>query len=95
MIRLILADSIPEVTVPSPLTGSPSTPVHAISCDDLCRAYAEHLKVDIRPYLRDLKKIQLRRCLQSGFRFYHPNRVVGDDAFHRGLALHPWYYQEK
>jgi SAM-dependent methyltransferase len=95
MIRLISAESIPEVTAPSPLTGSPSTPVHAISCEDLSAIYAQRLQVNIRPYLGDLEIIHLRRCPQSGFRFYHPNRVVGDDAFYRGLAMHPWYYQEK
>lgn len=95
MIRLIPAESIPEVKAPSPLTGSPSTPVHAISCEDLSAVYAQRLQVNIRPYLGDLEIIHLRRCPQSGFRFYHPNRVVGDDAFYRGLAMHPWYYQEK
>jgi SAM-dependent methyltransferase len=93
MIRLIPAESMQEATAPSPLTGFPSAPVHAIPCDDLSRIYAEHLQVDIRPYLGDLKEIQLRRCPKSGFRFYHPNGVVGDDAFYRALAMHPWYYQ--
>ena len=93
MIRLIPANLMKAVTAPSPLTGSPSIPVHGIPCEDLIQVYAQHLQVNIRPYLGDLQEIQLRRCPKSGFRFYHPNRVVGDDGFYRALAMHPWYYQ--
>ena len=95
MIRLIPAELMQAVTAPSPLTGSPSTPVHGISCEDLIQVYAQHLQVNIRPYLRDLQEIQLRRCPESGFRFYFPQKVVGDDAFYRALAVHGWYYQEE
>ena len=95
MIRLIPAELMQAVTAPSPLTGSPSTPVHGISCEDLIQVYAQHLQVNIRPYLGDLQEIQLRRCPESGFRFYFPQKVVGDDAFYRALAVHGWYYQEE
>ena len=95
MIRLIPAELMQAVTAPSPLTGSPSTPVHGISCEDLIQVYAQHLQVNIRPYLGDLQEIQLRRCPDSGFRFYFPQKVVGDDGFYRALAIHGWYYQEE
>ena len=95
MIRLIPAELMQAVTAPSPLTGSPSTPVHGISCEDLIQVYAQHLQVNIRPYLGDLQEIQLRRCPESGFRFYFPQKVVGDDGFYRALAIHGWYYQEE
>ncbi len=95
MIRLIPANLMQAVTAPSPLTGSPSIPVHGIPCEDLIQVYAQHLQVNIRPYLGDLQEIQLRRCPESGFRFYSPQKVVGDDGFYRKLAVHSWYYQEE
>jgi SAM-dependent methyltransferase len=95
MIRLIPANLMQPVTAPSPLTGSPSTPVHGISCEDLIQVYAQHLEVNILPYLGDLQEIQLRRCPESGFRFYFPQKMVGDDGFYRALAVHSWYYQEE
>ena len=80
--------------VPSPLTGKPTEPVHSIDVEDLARAYEKGLQVDIRSYLQGVSSLVLRRCRESGYRFYHPGHVVGDDPFYRALARHDWYYQE-
>jgi len=81
--------------VSSPLTGRATKAVHAIACQDLVTAYAEKLGVDIGPYVGGISHIHLYRCPDSGFRFYQPASVLGDDAFYKALSAHDWYYPKK
>lgn len=81
--------------VPSPLTGRATTVVYSIACRDLVKAYGEKLQVDIAPYLGGISHLHLHRCPDSGFRFYQPSSVIGDDVFYKALSAHDWYYPEK
>lgn len=94
MIRILPPLTQTRGEIASPLTGGSTESVHAINCQDLLLAYRTRFGLDIRPYIGGISHIQLFRCQESGFRFYHPTSIVGDDPFYKALALHAWYYPE-
>lgn len=76
----------------SPLTGLEAVPLHSIRCNDLIEEYQDSLGVDIQRLISRNLTIHLWECPLSGFRFYSPDNIVGDQVFYENLSACPWYY---
>ncbi|MGD2090364.1 MAG: methyltransferase domain-containing protein [Candidatus Aminicenantes bacterium] len=50
------------------------------------------INIDVSPYFHNLNKIQIYRCLDSGYRFYYPFNIGGDNAFYEKLQERELYY---
>jgi SAM-dependent methyltransferase len=87
--------------IKSPVTGSYNTSVvREISVQKIVALYNEELRFDIGRYFHGLENIQLCRCEDTGYRFYYPVDIFGDDAFYQHLQnfenyynLEKWEYQ--
>lgn len=77
----------------SPLTGSTNVVLEEeIQCSFLIENYKKQLNIDVRKYFKDLKTVQIYKCLDTGFRFYYPLTTDGDGEFYESLQKHLWYY---
>jgi SAM-dependent methyltransferase len=79
--------------IKSPVTGSYNTSVvREISVSKIVALYNEELRFDIGRYFHGLENIQLYRCDDTGYRFYYPVDIFGDDAFYQHLQGFENYY---
>jgi 2-polyprenyl-3-methyl-5-hydroxy-6-metoxy-1,4-benzoquinol methylase len=79
--------------IKSPVTGSYNTSVvREISVPRIIALYNEELRLDVSRYFHGLETVQLCRCEDSGYRFYYPVDVFGDDAFYQHLQNFENYY---
>jgi SAM-dependent methyltransferase len=39
-----------------------------------------------------VEDVSIFRCVETGFRFYHPFVIAGDDKFYRHFGKYDWYY---
>lgn len=77
----------------SPVTGSLNTSlIRDIPVSDIISLYEKDHQLDTRPYFRDLRTIQLVQCNDTGYRFYFPFDIYGDDAFYQHLQQSEFYY---
>ncbi|HTI11821.1 MAG TPA: methyltransferase domain-containing protein [Puia sp.] len=77
----------------SPVTGSSNTSlIRDIAVSDLISLYRKDHQLDIRPYFGDLQTIQLMQCNDTGYRFFYPFTIFGDDAFYQHLQQSDLYY---
>lgn len=78
----------------SPITGSHNVR-HLLSIDTnaLRRLYLDNYGYDIVDLLdKDLDAVELYQCLDSGYRFWWPNTIVGGSPFYNKLQEKEWYY---
>src|SRR5579859_1233369 len=79
--------------IKSPVTGSYNTSVvREISVPRIVALYNEELRLDVSRYFHGIETIHLCRCEDSGYRFYYPVDVFGDDAFYQHLQNFENYY---
>ena len=79
--------------IASPVTGSLSTSlVMEMEVSRINDLYLAEQHLDVLPYFHGLKKIQLRRCNDTGYRFYYPMNIYGDDLFYQHLQQTGIYY---
>jgi 2-polyprenyl-3-methyl-5-hydroxy-6-metoxy-1,4-benzoquinol methylase len=77
----------------SPLTNNTKIRLQKeIPIDNIIEKYKEIYNIDVSSYFKNIKKIQLYRCLDSGFRFYFPFDLSGDSSFYMQLQSFDWYY---
>ena len=57
--------------------------------------YIKETKVDVSRFFEGVKEIELYQCNDTGYRFYFPFTIYGDDKFYQDLnGLNSWYYQD-
>lgn len=79
--------------IKSPVTGSFNTSViRDILVSDIVSLYEKDQQLDARPYFGDLQVIQLVECKDTGYRFYYPFNIFGDDLFYQHLQKSDLYY---
>jgi 2-polyprenyl-3-methyl-5-hydroxy-6-metoxy-1,4-benzoquinol methylase len=79
----------------SPLTKRKNVQlIHSVNVNELIKEYREKLNVDIRYLLKNHKRIELYRCKETGYSFYHPGDISGDDSFYEILGMNEWYYMD-
>jgi len=50
--------------------------------------------VDVERFFSNVEKVSLYKCNDTGYRFYYPFSLAGDDLFYQQLEKNPWYYME-
>jgi 2-polyprenyl-3-methyl-5-hydroxy-6-metoxy-1,4-benzoquinol methylase len=76
----------------SPISGKKSKLVSKIDTEKLIKDYYEQLKIDITPIISKECQISLYEDNESGYRFFHPFQISGDDGFYQNLEKFDWYY---
>jgi len=77
----------------SPVTGSTNVSL----CEDfpvqeILGQYANEYHVDVSRFFKNLARIELYRCEDSGCRFYYPESIFGDGTFYEALQKNKGYY---
>lgn len=79
--------------ISSPLTGSNDvTPLMEFNTAFITDGYRNELGIDVSEYFSGLKSIQLYRCNSTGYRFFHPENLAGNESLYRHLENFDWYY---
>jgi SAM-dependent methyltransferase len=82
--------------IQSPVTGSFNTSlIREIEVSTIVDLYLRDQRLDTRQYFHGLPSIQLRECNDTGYRFYYPLDIYGDDAFYQHLQQTGLYYLEE
>jgi SAM-dependent methyltransferase len=80
----------------SPVTGSYNTAlIRDIDVPKIVELFLRDQRLDVRQYFHGLSSIQLRECNDTGYRFYYPLDIYGDDAFYQHLQQTGLYYLEE
>lgn len=88
------SQALPEV-VASPF-GCEARLLQKLPTSPLIRSYRQKCDVDVAWCFQGLAEIGLYECSATGYRFWRPESVAGDEAFYR-LLSHSWpnYYREE
>ncbi|MFH0854065.1 MAG: class I SAM-dependent methyltransferase [bacterium] len=83
------------MNIKSPITQSNNTAFEkSISVEWIIEKYKKNLHIDVSKFFAGLKKIEIYKCLDTGYRFYHPFCISGDGKFYEDLEKLPWYYPD-
>jgi len=70
--------------------------VLSVPTGDLVAAYRRKCGVDVSPWFGALSEIHLFECAETGYRFWRPGSIAGDEDFYKLLAEHwPDYYRSE
>ncbi|MFC1613112.1 methyltransferase domain-containing protein [Patescibacteria group bacterium] len=84
-----------NMNIRSPITNSNNVILEKdISADLIMKKYKEGADIDISRFFKGIKKIYIYKCLDTGYRFYYPLNLEGDDEFYKKLQKYPWYYMD-
>jgi 2-polyprenyl-3-methyl-5-hydroxy-6-metoxy-1,4-benzoquinol methylase len=73
---------------------SPTKLVRTISTKKVIEIYKNGFNIDVSRFFKsDLKEIEVRECLSTGYQFYYPFGIDGDGKFYEALEKYPWYYE--
>ena len=67
--------------VRSPVTGGPTSIADRFNAGTIIARW-ERQGFDVRRYFDGLEDIELRRCRDTGYRFFYPQRVAGEAEFY-------------
>lgn len=83
------------MSLKSPVTGQTNTSlVMKIPVETIVERY-RLLNIDVTHYFNDIKDVELTQCNDTGYRFYYPYSIFGDDKFYQELQNKiPGYYIE-
>lgn len=83
------------MNIPSPVTGQHSTEKELDIDTSLINNLYAKLGIDTTRFFTNINSIELRRCSATGYRFYYPYTIFGDDKFYEELQTKlNWYYME-
>ncbi|MEO6730668.1 MAG: class I SAM-dependent methyltransferase [Ferruginibacter sp.] len=82
------------MNVKSPVTYSFNTSfVNSFNVASIRQQYLEEVNVDTERFFEGLAEIDLYKCNDTGYRFYHPDGIWGDGRFYEELQKkNSWYY---
>ena len=79
----------------SPLTGSTQVFLEqSIDCNFIIDTYQNWFNINVSHYFKGLKFINIYKCQETGYRFYHPFDLEGNSKFYEELQIFPWYYKD-
>lgn len=79
----------------SPITGSDRVNlVRSVKTSYLIQEYWNQYKIDVGRFFKNLDKVDIYKCIDTGFRFYYPFDLAGDGKFYEDLQHIPWYYMD-
>jgi len=77
-----------QKNVASPISGSFNTKIiESIPLKTIIDSYKEDLNVNILRFFEDLDKVQIYKCLDTGYLFYYPYNILGDELFYNELKI--------
>ncbi|MGV3610105.1 MAG: class I SAM-dependent methyltransferase [Fluviicola sp.] len=77
----------------SPLTHSENVClIGEIPAKQIIEIYQSDQGMDVSPVFSGIETIQLYRCNATGFEFFWPFHIAGDDLYYQELAKRSWYY---
>jgi len=83
------------MSLKNPITGSENIVLERkIFSSFIIEEYRKELDIDVSKFFRYINKISVYKCLDTGYRFYHPFNVSGDNSFYQELEKLPWYYMD-
>ncbi|HVY72533.1 MAG TPA: class I SAM-dependent methyltransferase [Candidatus Paceibacterota bacterium] len=81
--------------IQSPITGSDNTTLEReIPSREIIDAYQKELGMDVSHFFAGIEAVSVYTCRDTGYRFYHPLTLAGDDAFYQEVEKFPWYYMD-
>jgi SAM-dependent methyltransferase len=87
-------DRATESTIDGPF--GKSSLVLTVPVADIAAIYRMKCRADVTPWFHGLEEIGLFECQRTGYRFWRPESIAGDEAFYRYLAgLWPDYYRSE
>lgn len=79
----------------SPITRSDNVVLEKeISSSFIIERYKKELNIDVSKFFHSIDKVFIYKCLDTGYRFYYPFNIFGDDYFYQELEKFPWYYMD-
>jgi SAM-dependent methyltransferase len=76
----------------SPLTNKNNTKlVNSISTQKIIKDYKES-NIDVIKFFKKIDSFKVYECLDTGYKFYYPFNLAGDDQFYQDLQQYDWYY---
>lgn len=79
----------------SPITGLNNAVLEReIPSSLIIELYKKEFNINIERFFRGIDSISIYKCPDTGYRFYFPFNVTGDDSFYQELEKFPWYYME-
>jgi 2-polyprenyl-3-methyl-5-hydroxy-6-metoxy-1,4-benzoquinol methylase len=73
-----------KANIPSPLTGGPSTLSASLKPQVIIDRYAAD-GIDVARYFEGVGTVDIYRCSNSGFRFFHPPSLAGEADFYEQI----------
>lgn len=84
-----------HASVVSPVTGNLNCiKVGEIETNILADIYLSALGIDVQKYFTGIPYLEIFQCQDTGYRFYHPFHVSGNDDFYIQLQKYDWYYMD-
>ena len=80
-------------SIASPLTGRVATLERSIPSARIARLYLERFGYDASHCFNDVPNVGIYLC-ETGYRFYYPFSLVGDESLYRTLEKFEWNYKE-
>ena len=80
-------------SVNSPITGRPARLERWLDAAPLLAAYRTRFDYDATPFFDGVSRVGVYRC-ESGYRFYFPFSLAGDESLYRCLEKFDWNYKE-
>lgn len=78
----------------NPLTNSANVKlVRSLKTDCLIGLWAAD-GIDVKRFFAGLDEISLYRCLDTGYEFFYPFNLGGDNQFYKDLQKFSWYYMD-
>jgi SAM-dependent methyltransferase len=79
-------------SVSSPLTNKNNvTKVKQVSVKKIIKDYSNY-NIDVSRYFKNIDKIDIYKCDDTGYNFYYPFNIAGDDKFYEHFEKFDWYY---
>lgn len=71
--------------------------VLSLPIGDIIASYRRKCDADVRPWFGALREIHLFECTETGYRFWRPTSIAGDERFYAYLAerSHDYYHAER
>lgn len=73
------------LNIASPITNGPAVVVGTVDAKKIIDLYGQS-KLAVADYFKGLLQVSIYQCVATGYRFYYPASVMGDEAFYKKLS---------
>lgn len=84
-----------EKRIKSPVTDSYNTKILKIySKEHFIEMYKKSINFDVSRFFTEINEILYVKCLDTGYKFFYPFSISGDELFYEDLQQFEWYYKQ-